>query len=83
MANSSRPTIANDVLMYCKQLFNHSIKLGITTSNPTSAFRTSDAGGVEHGKDRALTIAELETVFRMNISSFTRDNYLACSLLLV
>ena len=83
---SGRPTIANDALMYCKQLFNHAIKLGITTSNPASAFDTSDAGGVERSRDRALTVAELEIVFkvfRKNISSFNRDNYLACSLLLV
>ena len=86
VAASGRPTIANDTLMYSKQLFNHAIKLGLASSNPASAFNTSDAGGVEQSKDRALTVAELETVFkvfRKHISSFNRDNYLACSLLLV
>lgn len=86
VAASGRLTVANDTLMYCKQLFNHAIKLGLITSNPASAFNTSDAGGVERSSDRALTIEELETVFkvfRKNISSFNRDNYLACSLLLM
>ncbi|UXZ53952.1 integrase arm-type DNA-binding domain-containing protein [Halomonas sp. 7T] len=86
VTSSGRPTIANDALMYLKQLFNHSIKLGLLTYNPASAFNVNDAGGVEKSRDRALSIDELSkafTVFRENRTSFTRDNYLACALLVV
>lgn len=84
VAVSGRPTVANDVLMYCKQLFRHGIKLDLLTSNPAEAFTTSDAGGVEKSRDRRLSVDELGKafkVFRENQDRFTRDNYLACALL--
>lgn len=84
IAATGRPAIANDALMYCKQLFNHGIKLDLLGANPASAFSVSDAGGVEKSKDRALTIEELTQFFqtaRENSDSFSRDNYLACALL--
>jgi integrase len=86
VTSSGRPTIANDALMYLKQLFNHGIKLGLLTYNPASAFNVNDAGGVEKSRDRALNIDEIcliFKVFRDNRASFTRDNYLACALLIV
>lgn len=86
VASSGRPAIANDTLMYLKQLFNHAIKLGLLTYNPASAFSVNDAGGIEKSRDRALTIEELHQVFQIfrdNRDSFTRDNYLVCALLLV
>lgn len=86
VTSSGRPTIANDALMYLKQLFNHGIKLGLITYNPASAFNVNDAGGVEKSRNRALSIDELSkvfAVFRENRTSFTRDNYLACALLVV
>ncbi|WP_148252202.1 tyrosine-type recombinase/integrase [Aidingimonas lacisalsi] len=85
VAGSGRPTIANDALMYLKQLFNHAIKLGLLTYNPASAFNVNDAGGVEKSRDRALSLDEIRQafqVFRENSDSFSRDNYLACALLL-
>lgn len=85
VASSGRPTIANDALMYLKQLFNHAIKLGLLTYNPASAFNLNDAGGIEKSRDRALDLDEVRLVFqvfRNNSDSFTRDNYLACALLL-
>jgi integrase len=85
IAESKRPTIANDALRYCKQLFNHGIKLDVINNNPASAFSVTDAGGVEKSKDRYLTIDEIKTVFqvfRENKSSFSRENYLACALLI-
>lgn len=85
VANSNRPSTANDSLMYCKQLFRHAIKLGLTQYNPASAFTLSDAGGVEKSKTRILTLDELNFVFkkfREYNNAFTRDNYLACALLL-
>ena len=83
---ANRPTVANDALMYCKQLFNHAIKLNLVQGNPAAAFTVSDAGGLEQSRDRTLTIKEIKAVFevfRAHGDSFTRDNYLACSLLLV
>ncbi|MFZ2290493.1 MAG: integrase arm-type DNA-binding domain-containing protein [Halopseudomonas yangmingensis] len=82
---SNRPTIANDALLYCKQLFNHGIKLDVVAGNPASAFTASDAGGIEKSRDRVLTLKEVTFAFkkfREETDSFTRDNYLACALLL-
>ena len=86
VASSGRPAIANDALMYLKQLFNHAIKLGLLTYNPAAAFNVNDAGGIEKSRDRALTVEELHQVFQVfrdNRECFSRDNYLACALLLV
>jgi len=83
---SKRPTIANDVLAMLKQLFNHGIKLDVMNGNPAAAFSVKDAGGIEKSRDRILDIKELRTVFdvfRANSDQFTRENYLACALLLV
>ena len=85
IASTGRPAIANDALMYCKQLFNHGIKLDLLGANPASAFSISDAGGLEKSKDRALTLEEVTTFFKIareNSDSFSRDNYLACALLI-
>ncbi|SGZ10072.1 Integrase-Site-specific recombinase, phage integrase family protein [Moritella viscosa] len=82
--NSGRPTIANDALGHCKQLFNHGLKLDLLSGNPASAFTFRDAGGVEQSKDRALNEKELKQFFntaKKNSASFNRDNYLACVLL--
>ncbi|MEZ5536390.1 MAG: site-specific integrase [Thiolinea sp.] len=84
ITNSGRPTIANDALMYCKQLFRHGIKLDLITSNPAEPFTLSDAGGVEQSRSRALSLEELESVFttfRENHEQFARENYLAAALL--
>lgn len=81
-----RPSIANDALMYLKQLFSHGIKLGLLNSNPAAAFDVNDAGGIERSRDRVLTTEELSKVFqvfREQSDQFTRDNYLACALLLL
>lgn len=86
VAASGRPSIANDTLMYLKQLFNHAIKLGLITYNPASAFNVNDAGGVEKSRDRALSLEEINQVFKLFREckdSFSRDNYLACALLIV
>ncbi len=86
VTDSGRPCTANDALMYLKQLFNHGIKLGLLLHNPAAAFNTNDAGGVEQSRDRTLSVEELVQVFqvfRENSHCFTRDNYLACALLLV
>ena len=84
--SSDRPSIANDALLYMKQLFRHAIKLGLSQSNPAAPFTVSDAGGIEASRDRTLTLEEIQhafQVFQNNINSFGRDNYLACCLFLV
>lgn len=84
ITESGRPTVSNDALLYCKQLFRHSIKLDLRTANPAEAFTINDAGGVEESRSRALSLDELKTIFQIfheNSNQFTRENYLACALL--
>ncbi|EJB9924546.1 site-specific integrase [Escherichia coli] len=84
--DSGRPTVANDTLGYMKQLFNHAVKLELTANNPASPFTINDAGGLEESRARALKLDEVEQVFkvfRKNLNSFGRDNYLSCCLFLV
>ncbi|WGK57161.1 site-specific integrase [Pantoea sp. SS70] len=86
ITKSGRLTISNDALLYMKQLFDHGIKLGLIQNNPAAAFKVNDAGGVEKSRERTLSlddIAYVFKVFREHSDSFSRDNYLACSLLLV
>lgn len=81
-----RPTIANDTLIYLKQLFDHGITLGVTNNNPASAFKTKHAGGTEKSRMRNPTIEEWKTIFsvmRKYQAHFVRENYLAVALLLV
>ncbi|MFO4755405.1 site-specific integrase [Vibrio cholerae] len=84
--DSGRPTVANDTLGYMKQLFNHAVKLELTANNPASPFTINDAGGLEESRTRALKLDEIEQVFKVfreNLNSFGRDNYLSCCLFLV
>lgn len=82
---SGRPSISNDALGYCKQLFNHAIKLDLISNNPALPFKISDAGGLEKSRDRILSESEIKLAFqamRENSDQFVRDNYLACILLI-
>jgi integrase len=82
--SSRRMAVANDALGYCKQLFNHAVKLDLLKYNPALPFTHKDAGGTEQARTRALSEAELETfllIAQQNIKSFGRDNYLAVLLL--
>lgn len=86
VTDSGRPTVANDILDLLNNLFKHAIQLNITLNNPASAFSYKDAGGHEPSRERALTNVEIEqafSIFRKYPESFTRDNYLACCLLVV
>ncbi|EJS7135172.1 TPA: integrase arm-type DNA-binding domain-containing protein [Escherichia coli] len=86
ITDSGRPTISNDALLYMKQLFDHGIKLGLLQSNPAMAFKVNDAGGIEKSRERALSLEEIGQVFKVfreHSDSFSRDNYLACALLLL
>jgi len=84
ITNSGRPTIANDALMYCKQLFRHGVKLDLLNSNPAEPFTVNDAGGVEQSRSRVLSFEELQiifTCFHKHRDQFTRENTLAAALL--
>ena len=81
---SGRPSIANDALAYCKQIFNRAIKEGAIKFNPAGALSVKDAGGSERSRSRSLSFKELETIFltmREHSHLFTRDNYIAFVLL--
>ncbi len=85
IVDSERPSVANKVLLSAKQMFNHAIKLNLTTYNPAQVFTPKDAGGSEQSRDRALSLSEVEYAFKILKEQhhiFTRDNYLACCLLL-
>ena len=84
ISSSGRATIANDALGYCKQLFNHAIKLDLVQYNPALAFSYKDAGGTEQARLRALTEEELGQflkIVKQHITQFGQDNYLAVLLL--
>lgn len=77
---------SNDVLMYCKQLFRHGVKLNKMNSNPALPFTIDDAGGAEESRDRVLSVNELQQVFdclRERGDQFRRENYIAICLLLM
>ncbi|MBM7038208.1 tyrosine-type recombinase/integrase [Vibrio ulleungensis] len=85
IVSSDRLSIANKTLLYAKQMFNHAIKLNLTSYNPAQAFTPKDAGGSERSRTRALSLSDIEyafKIFREQHHIFTRDNYLACCLLL-
>ncbi|MFK5927203.1 MAG: tyrosine-type recombinase/integrase [Desulfuromusa sp.] len=85
ITDSGRPTISNDALMYCKQIFRHGIRLGVMNSNPADAFTVRHAGGIEKSRSRVLNPNELQKVFdcfREHIGKFKRENYLATALLI-
>jgi integrase len=84
ITESNRPTIANDALIHCKQIFNHAIKLGLVEYNVALAFNAKDAGGIEKSRTRALSFDELKIVFKVfdnHSEQFTRENFIACLLL--
>ncbi|WP_067222355.1 tyrosine-type recombinase/integrase [Marinomonas gallaica] len=83
---TDRPSITNKSLHLANQIFRHAIQLGLVMMNPAAAFSSSDAGGHEIPRERYLTLDEIEhafRVFRSNAPRFSRDNYLACCLLLL
>ena len=84
--SSGRPTIANDALRYCKEIFQYAVKRGLRNINPAVSLTTDDAGGKESPRTRALTLDEIENVYKVfdtYSNEFTRDNYLAISLILL
>jgi integrase len=86
VAKSGRPTIANDTLLHLKQIFSHGIRLGVTNSNPASAFSNKQAGGKEASRERYLELKEIKklfSVFRRYNKHFVHENYIALAILLL
>ena len=80
-----RPTISNDLMRLLKNLFDHGIKLDVTRNNPASPFRPRDAGGKEKAANYPMTEPEVIEFFnrlRVIPAQFSRENYLACALLI-
>lgn len=83
IAESGRPTIANDALFLCKSIFRYGVKLEVITDNPANAFDVNDAGGKEEGRSRFLTQEEVQIlfdVFRQNAGQISREIYLMTAL---
>jgi len=57
------PTMANDVLRWCKRMFDYAIKRQMCQFNPAAPFNLADAGGKEESRDRWLTRQELAALF--------------------
>lgn len=86
VVQSGRASIANDTLLHLKQIFSHGIRLGVTNSNPASAFTNKQAGGQEVSRERHLDLEEIEkafAVFRCNSKHFVYENYIAAAILLL
>lgn len=79
------PTVANDVMRHMKRLFAYGRKRHMLSSNPAADFDSSDAGGSEKPRDRALSLEEVGTLFAAMEATETlgRDNELAIKLLLL
>jgi integrase len=79
------PTIANDVLRWIRRMFDYAIKREMMKSNPAAAFDVADAGGKEQARDRALSRAEIATLFEAmrKAKGFSRENELTVKLLLL
>lgn len=80
-----RPTISNDVMRLLKRIFNHGIKLDVLQFNPASAFTPRDAGGKEAPANQPMSESEIKEFFTVLGSipaRFSRENYLACALLI-
>ncbi|WP_458734177.1 tyrosine-type recombinase/integrase [Zobellella taiwanensis] len=80
-----RPTISNDLMRLLKNLFDHGITLNVTRNNPASPFRPRHAGGSEKPANFPMTEPEVIEFFsrlRKIPAQFSRENYLACALLI-
>lgn len=79
------PTTANDVLRWVRRMFDYAIKRHLCQYNPAGAFTLADAGGQEDARERALSRAELVTLFKAmrEAKGFSVENHLAIKLLLL
>ncbi len=80
-----RPTISNDSMRLLRRIFDHGIKLDVTSFNPASPFRPRDAGGEEKAPNYPMNepeVIEFFTKLRAIPAQFSRENYLACALLI-
>jgi integrase len=85
IVDTGKLRLANDILRWTKRIFDFGVTRHYLESNPAAAFRTSDAGGKEKSRERALTLVEIGILFgaMKDSASFSRENELAVRLLLV
>jgi integrase len=85
IVDTGKLRLANDILRWTKRIFNFGVTRHYLESNPAAAFGTSDAGGKENSRMRALTLTEIAALFTAmkDSKSFSRENELAVRLLLL
>ena len=85
IVDTGKLRLANDILRWMKRIFDFGVTRHYLENNPAAAFRTSDAGGKEKSRERALSLAEIGVLFgaMKDSASFSRENELAVRLLLV
>lgn len=80
------PTVANDARRYIRKVLDYGVTLGLIPSNPAATLSVRDAGVAENGRDRALSLEEVDTLLRAMADyrdRFGRSNELAIRLLLL
>ncbi|MFS6536895.1 tyrosine-type recombinase/integrase [Idiomarina loihiensis] len=85
LQQTGNKTTSSRALSIMKRMFNHGIKLNLVSSNPAIYFTGVDVGQDYSPRERSLSETEIEVAFatfREQQDIFTRDNYLACLLLL-
>lgn len=85
IVSQGKARTANDILRWLRRIFDHGVVRHYLDTNPAAAFRTSDAGGEETSRDRALSLDEIAKLFSVmrDDKRFTRQNELAVKLLLM
>lgn len=85
LQQTGHKTTSARALSIMKRMFNHGIKLNLLGSNPAIYFTGRDIGQDYSPRKRSLSEDDIKTafaIFRKHQDIFTRDNYLACLLLL-
>lgn len=77
------PFIADESLRWLKRIFDYAIRRQMIDSNPATAFRIADAGGMESKRDRWLTRDELALFLStLNNSTLPESNKAAFKIIL-
>ena len=79
------PAATNDLLRFARRIFAFGVRRQVLRNNPAADLSPRlDGGGIEHGRERALTLRELAELFEAirNTPTFGGENLLAIKLLL-
>lgn len=81
---TDKPAAANDVLRYLRAIFRFARRRHLIGASPVADFTSSDAGGRERSRQRALSLDEISKllVAMRESTSLGRENALAIKLLL-